>query len=433
MFKLQKNNTSIKTEVTAGFTTFLTMAYIVIVNPMILEAAGVPFAQAFTATIIAAIVGCLLMGLWGNFPIAIAPGMGLNAYFAYSVVGANNLDAKVAFAAVFVAGFLFFLLALTPIRSLLIKAIPDTLKHSIAAGIGLFIAFIGLRLSGLVQADQTNFVKLGDLHSPSAILTIVGIAITLFLLVRNINGAIFIGMLLTAIIAIFTGQLSFDNGFFSMPSLPEGLYITDPISPFKMIFDYGLYGVVFSFLLVTLFDTTGTFIGVATQAKMQKEDGTIPRAERSMISDSVATLVGSIFGTSPTTSFIESTSGVAVGGRTGLTAVVVAMLFALTAFFGPFVSAIGGVSAITAPTLIIVGGMMMANVRHINWNDFEEIFPAFLVMLSMPLTSSISTGIACGFIFYPFIKVLLGKGKEIHPLLYIFGILFFIQLAFFPH
>ncbi|MGM9985817.1 MAG: NCS2 family permease [Bacillaceae bacterium] len=428
---LNLKNANIKTEITAGITTFLTMAYIVVVNPGILSDAGVPFDQAFMATIIAAVVGCLIMGIWGNFPIAIAPGMGLNAYFAYSVVGTHGLDPVVAFSAVFVAGVLFFLLALTPIRSKLIEIIPSTLKHAIAAGIGLFIAFIGLRLSGLVMADPVNLVKIGDLTSPGVLLTLFGLVVTLVLMVRNVPGALFIGMIVTGIVAYATNQLSF-NGVVSTPVMPE-VYISNPIDAFQNIVEFGLYGIVFSFLLVTLFDTTGTFVGVATQAKLNKEDGTIPNASRSMIADSVATIVGSIFGTSPTTSYIESSAGVAAGGRTGLTAVVVAVLFALTAFFSPVIGAVSGVSAITAPALIIVGSLMISNVRHINWNDFEEIFPAFIVIVAMPLSSSISTGIACGFISYPILKIARGKFKEVHPLMYLFAVLFIIQMAFFAH
>ncbi|MGL4818917.1 MAG: NCS2 family permease [Bacilli bacterium] len=434
MFKLQQHGTTVQREMLAGLTTFLTMAYIIVVNPMILQDAGIPFQTGFTATVIAAVVGCLLMGLWGNFPIAIAPGMGLNAYFAYSVVQTNGgLDPKAAFAAVFVAGLVFLLLAFTKFRNRLIESIPDTLKHAIAAGIGLFVAFIGLRLSGLIAAHPSNLVAIGDLHSTTSLLTLFGLAVTLILFVRKVPGALFIGMFFTAIAAYFTGVLKFDNGFVQMPALPETMYVTNPISAIQTVFELGLFGVVFSFLLVTIFDTTGTFIGVAQQAGLAKEDGSIPRAERSMISDAIATLVGAMFGTSPTTSYIESMSGVAAGGRTGLVAVTVAGLFALSTFFAPLFGAISGVSAITAPALIIVGSLMITNVRHIDWTDFEETFPAFLVILTMPLTSSIATGIALGFISYTILKVVMGKGREVKPLIYVFAVLFAIQLMFFPH
>lgn len=433
MFKLKDNQTNTKTELLAGITTFFTMVYIVVVNPVILADAGVPFEQVFTATIISAVVGTLWMALFANYPIAIAPGMGLNAYFAYSVVGSHqNINYETAFAAVFIAGIIFVILSLTPFREKLIDAIPENLKHGISAGIGLFIAFIGLRLTHIITAHPTNLVGLGDLRAPSALLAIVGLAITLILMVFRINGALFFGMIITGLIAFFTNQLSFDQGFVSWPSLPEGLIIGNPITALSDVIQHSLYAVVFSFILVTIFDTTGTMIGVATQAGLMKK-GKFPRARQALLSDSVATSIGAMFGTSPTTAYIESTSGVAAGGRTGLTSLTVAILFILSAFFGPLVSAVSGISAITAPALIIVGSMMMGSIAKINWSELDEAFPAFLVILSMPLTSSIATGIALGFISYPLLKIAKGKWREVHPLLYVFAVLFFYQLAFLPH
>jgi adenine/guanine/hypoxanthine permease len=433
MFKLKENQTNTKTELLAGITTFFTMVYIVVVNPVILADAGVPFEQVFTATIISAVVGTLWMALFANYPIAIAPGMGLNAYFAYSVVGGGqNINYETAFAAVFIAGIIFVILSLTPFREKLIDAIPDNLKHGITAGIGLFIAFIGLRMTGIITAHPTNLVGLGDLKSPSAALAIVGLAITLILMVLRINGALFFGMIITGLIAFFTNQLSFDQGFVSLPSLPEGLIVGNPITALSDVIEHSLYAVVFSFILVTIFDTTGTMIGVANQAGLMK-NGKFPRARQALLSDSVATSIGAMFGTSPTTAYIESTSGVAAGGRTGLTSLTVAALFILSAFFGPLVSAVSGISAITAPALIIVGSMMMGSIAKIEWNELDEAFPAFLVILSMPLTSSIATGIALGFISYPLLKIAKGKWREVHPLLYVFAVLFFYQLAFLPH
>jgi adenine/guanine/hypoxanthine permease len=433
MFKLKENQTNTKTELLAGITTFFTMVYIVVVNPVILADAGVPFEQVFTATIISAVVGTLWMALFANYPIAIAPGMGLNAYFAYSVVGGGqNINYETAFAAVFIAGIIFVILSLTPFREKLIDAIPENLKHGITAGIGLFIAFIGLRLTHIITAHPTNLVGLGDLKSPSAALAIVGLAITLILMVLRINGALFFGMIITGLIAFFTNQLSFDQGFVSLPSLPEGLMVGNPITALSDVIGHSLYAVVFSFILVTIFDTTGTMIGVANQAGLMK-NGKFPRARQALLSDSIATSIGAMFGTSPTTAYIESTSGVAAGGRTGLTSLTVAVLFILSAFFGPLVSAVSGISAITAPALIIVGSMMMGSIAKIEWNELDEAFPAFLVILSMPLTSSIATGIALGFISYPLLKIAKGKWREVHPLLYIFAVLFFYQLAFLPH
>ncbi|OMP67165.1 NCS2 family permease [Domibacillus epiphyticus] len=433
MFKLSENGTSVKTEMLAGLTTFLTMVYIVVVNPLILQDAGVPFEQVFTATIIAAVVGTLWMGLFANYPIAIAPGMGMNAYFAYSVVGSHGgITFETAFAAVFISGLLFVVLSLTPLREKLIEAIPSNLKHGISAGIGLFIAFIGLRLTGIIASDPNNLVKLGDLHSPSALLALFGLAITIILMVRGVNGSLFIGMIVTGLVAFFTGQLSFDHGFIGTPSLPEGFISANPITAFSDVIQHGLYAVVFSFLLVTIFDTTGTMIGVAQQAGLMKENK-MPRARQALLADSVATSVGAMVGTSPTSAYIESSTGVAAGGRTGLTSVTVAVLFIAAAFFGPLVSAVSGISAITAPALIIVGCLMMQSVAKINWGELDEAFPAFLIILSMPLTSSIATGIALGFVSYPLLKIARGRYKEVHPLVYIFAVLFFYQLAFLPH
>ncbi|QDX95263.1 NCS2 family permease [Brevibacillus laterosporus] len=433
MFQLDKHRSTVKKELTAGFTTFFTMAYIMVVNPLILLDAGVPFQQSFTATVVAAMIGTLIMGLYANYPIAIAPAMGLNAYFAYSVVKANQgLDYHIAFSAVFVAGILFVLLSLTPLRSKIIEAIPSNLKHAITAGIGLFIAFLGLRMSGLVTAHPSNLVALGDLHSPPVVLALIGLLITLVFYSLNVNGALFFGMILTGLIAFFTGQLQFANGFVAMPTLPEGILISNPVTAFSDVFHYGLYSVVFSFLLVTLFDTTGTVLGVAEQAGLMK-DNKLPRAERALLSDSLATLFGSMLGTSPTSAYVESASGVAAGGRTGLTAVFIAVLLGIGAFFGPLISSVSGLSAITAPSLIIVGSLMVGSVRHINWEVPDEAFPAFLVLLSMPLTSSIATGISLGFISYPLMKILRGKWREVHPLVYIFGVLFAFQIIAVPH
>ncbi|MCD4837967.1 MULTISPECIES: NCS2 family permease [Neobacillus] len=433
MFKLAENQTRVKTELLAGITTFFTMIYIVVVNPVILSDAGVPFEQVFMATIIATVLGTLWMALFANYPIAIAPGMGLNAYFAYSVVGGGqNISYETAFAAVFVAGILFVILSLTPFREKLIDAIPDNLKHGITAGIGLFIAFIGLRLTKIITAHPTNLVGLGDLHAPSAVLTLIGLAVTLILMVLRVNGALFFGMIITGVIAYFTGQLSFKEGWVAIPSLPEGLMITNPITAFGDVVQHSLYAVVFSFILVTIFDTTGTMIGVANQAGLMK-NGKMPRVRQALLSDSIGTAVGAMFGTSPTTAYIESSSGVAAGGRTGLTSLTVAVLFLLSAFFGPLVSAVSGLSAITAPALIIVGSLMMGSIAKIRWSDLDEAFPAFMTILAMPLTSSIATGIALGFISYPLLKIFKGKWREVHPLVYVFAVLFFIQLAFLPH
>lgn len=425
LFKLKQNNTTIQTEFVAGITTFLTMVYIVVVNPAILSSAGVPFDQVFMATVIAAVVGTVFMALGANYPIAIAPGMGLNAYFA-SVVASQGLSYQVVFGTVFLAGILFVLLSFTKLRETLIWAIPPSLKFGITSGIGLFIAFLGLKMSGIVVPNEANMVGFGDLHQPMTLLTLAGLFITLILMARNIKGALFLGMLATGIIAYFTGQLEFTEGFTSMPPMPVFFDID-----IGGVFANGLYTVVFAFLLVTIFDTTGTMIGVAEQAGFMK-DGKMPRAKSALLADATATTVGSMFGTSPSSAYVESSSGVAAGGRTGLTALVIAGLFTLSIFFTPVVGAIAGLPAITAPVLIIVGCFMMEGLARIDWKTFDEAFPAFAIILTMPLTSSIATGISIGFITYPLLKLVTGKGKDVHWILYFFGIVFVLQMIFFP-
>lgn len=428
MFKLKERNSNIKTEVLAGLTTFLTLAYIIVVNPMILSDAGVPFDQAFTATILAIIVGTLCMALLANYPIVIAPAMGLNAYFAYSVLGTHDISYTVAFSAVFVTGIIFILLSLTSFRSKLIEAIPNNLKHAISAGIGLFITFIGLRLSGVVTQHESNLVTLGSFKDPSVALTLVGLVITIVLIVRNVQGAIFIGMIVTAIIAFFTGQLEI-NGLVSTPSLPEGIIVANPITSIADVINYGLYGVVFSILLVMLFDTTGALLGIVRQAGLLKENK-LEKSGSAFFADSIGTTVGAMFGTSPTAASVESSAGVGAGGKTGLTALVVAILFLITAFFSPLIGAVSNVAAITAPSLIIVGSMMIKSINEIDWTHFDEAFPAFLVIVAMPLTSSIANGIALGFIAYPILKMARGKFREVHPFVYLFAVLFLYQLIF---
>ncbi|MFJ7637079.1 NCS2 family permease [Peribacillus sp. NPDC097264] len=423
-FSLKANGTNVRTEIMAGVTTFFTMVYIIIVNPALLSSIGIPFEQVFMATVISAVLGTLIMGLLAKYPIAVAPGMGLNAYFA-SVVGAHGLSYQTVFGTVFIAGLLFILVSVTSLRKMIIDAIPNSLKFGITSGIGLFIAFMGLKNAGIVVPNEGTMVSLGDLHQPGTVLALIGLLFTLILMSRNVKGAIFIGMIVTAIIGYFMGMLKFD-GILSTP--PSPVFFDIDIAG---VFSNSLYTVVFAFLLVTIFDTTGTLIGVTEQAGLTK-DGKIPRAKKAFLGDAIATTVGSLFGTSPSTAYVESSTGVAAGGRTGLTATVVAILFALSIFFSPLIAAISSVSAITAPVLIIVGCLMMEGLAKVDWKTFDEAFPAFAIILTMPLTSSISTGIAMGFITYPLMKFFSGKGKSVHPLIYIFGVVFLIQMIFFP-
>lgn len=423
-FKLEKLGTNVGTELLAGVTTFLTMAYIVVVNPAVLSAAGVPFDQVFIATIIAAVVGTLIMAFWANYPIAIAPGMGMNAYFV-SVVATHGVSYQAVFGAVLFAGVIFLLLTFTRFRQMLIESIPSSLKNGITAGIGLFIAFLGLKMSGLVVANPETFVAFGDVKDPQTLLAIVGLFITLILVVRNVKGAIFIGMFITAVIGFFMGMLQIDK-VVSAPPVPVFFDLD-----IGSVFSSSLYTVVLAFLLVTIFDTTGTMIGVAEQAGLMK-NGKLPNAKAALTADAVATTIGATFGTTPSSAYIESSAGVAVGGRSGLTTLVVAILFIITLLFSPLIAAISSLSAITAPALIVVGSFMMTGLNNVNWSKFDDAFPAFTVILTMPLTSSIATGIAVGFITYPLLKLVSGKGKEVHPILYVFGFIFALQMTFFP-
>lgn len=423
-FHLRERGTTVRTEIVAGVTTFLTMAYIIIVNPAVLSAAGVPFDQVFFATVVAAVIGTLTIALFANYPIAIAPGMGLNAYFT-SVVATQGISYQTVFAAVFVAGILFLLLTFSKFQEMLIAAIPAPLKFGITAGIGLFIAFLGLKMAGIVVANPDTLITLGNLQAPETVLSIIGLFITVFFIMRNIKGALFIGMAITALLGYMSGMLTI-NGVVSLPPMPVILDFD-----FSGLISHSLYSVVFAFLLVTLFDTTGTFIGVTEQAGLAK-DGKLTKTRAVLTADALATTIGAAFGTSPSTTYIESSSGIAAGGRTGLTSVVVALLFAASLFLSPLIASISSLSAITAPALIIVGSYMMGGLAKVEWGKFDEAFPAFIVIVSMPLTSSIATGIALGFILYPLLKLFSGRGKEVHPIVYIIGVIFVLQMIFFP-
>lgn len=429
-FRFKEQKTNYPTEILAGVTTFLTMVYIVVVNPAILSETGMDFGAVFVATVLAAALGTLIMGIFANYPIAIAPGMGLNAYFAYSVVGQNGVGWETAMGAVFVAGLLFLLLTFTPFRESLIKAIPDSLKYGITAGIGLFIAFIGLKSAGLIVGDEANLVGLGDLHAPMTVLSLVGLLITLVFMTLRVPGALFFGMVCTGVIGWLFGMLHIEGPWVTTPPSLAPTF-GEALVALPDVFSQGLYAVIFAFLLVTLFDTTGTMIGVAEQAGLMK-NGVFPRMKAALFADAIGVTAGAVMGTSPTSAYIESSSGVATGGRTGFTSVVVSVLLLGTLFFAPVIGAIANLPAITAPTLIIVGCFMMGGLAKVTWHEFEESFPAFIVMLSMPLTSSIATGIALGFITYPLLKLVRGKFRDIHPMLYVFMLLFILQLAFLP-
>lgn len=425
VFKLEKNNTNVKTEIIAGFTTFMTMAYIIFVNPSILEAAGMPFNGVFIATIAGIILGTLAMAFLTNYPFALASGMGLNAFFAFSVVIGMGVSWQTALGIIFIEGIIFIVLSVTPFRKMIVNSIPMGLKTGISAGIGLFIAFIGLQNAGIVVADQATLVAIGDLMSGPALVALVGLIITGILYALKIKGALLWGILIATAFGWTNGVTPPFNGFFAMPRMGDWnqvLFQLDIAGALKL----GMIGVLLSFLFVDLFDTAGTLVGVSQQAGYLDEDGNLPKASNALLADAIGTTGGALFGTSTVTTYIESASGVAEGGRTGLTGVVVAILFFLSLFFRPLIGLVPG--AATAPALIIVGTMMMSNVTKLDWDDFTEILPAFVAMIAMPLTYSISNGIALGFIIYPLVKVFTGKGKEVHWLVYVLGVVF---LAYF--
>jgi len=425
-FQLSENGTDTKTEIIAGFTTFMTMAYIIFVNPTILSDAGMPWNGVFIATIMGIVLGTVCMALLTNYPFALASGMGLNAFFAYSVVIGMGVSWQVALGIIFLEGVLFIILSVTPIREMVINCIPMGLKASISAGIGLFIAFIGLQNAGLVVRDEATLVAIGDVFSGTGLVAIAGLVIMGVLHTLKVKGSILWGILGATIIGYLPGLNVTPpfQGLFAVPQFSDWSGVLFKLDIVGAL-DITLIAVIFSFLFVDIFDTAGTLVGVSTQAGYLDEDGNLPKASKALLADAIGTTGGAIFGTSTVTTYIESASGVSEGGRTGLTGIVVAILFFLSLFLRPLVGIVPG--AATAPALIVVGTMMMHNILSIKWDDFSEALPAFVCLIAIPLTYSIANGIALGFITYPLIKLLSGKGKEVHGLVYILGILFVIK------
>lgn len=425
-FQFSENGTDVKTEVIAGFTTFMTMAYIIFVNPTILSDAGMPWNGVFIATIMGIILGTVCMALLTNYPFALASGMGLNAFFAYSVVIGMGVSWQIALGIVFLEGILFIILSITPIREMIINCIPMGLKSSISAGIGLFIAFIGLQNAGLVIKDEATLVSLGNVFSGAGIVALSGLVIMGVLHTLKVKGSILWGILGATIIGYFPGINVTPpfQGLVAVPQLSDWSKVLLKMDVAGAL-NLSLVAVIFSFLFVDLFDTAGTLVGVSAQAGYLDKDGNLPRASQALLADAIGTTGGAIFGTSTVTTYIESASGVSEGGRTGLTGIVVAILFFLSLFFRPLVGIVPG--AATAPALIVVGTMMIGNILKIKWEDFSEALPAFICLITIPLTYSIANGIALGFITYPLIKLLSGKGKEVHSLVYILGLLFILK------
>jgi AGZA family xanthine/uracil permease-like MFS transporter len=422
VFDLQANNTTVSREILAGITTFLTLAYILMVNPDILSAAGMPKEGVFTATVLASAIATLVMAFAANLPVALAPGMGLNAFFAFSVVIGMGYSWQLALTAVFFEGILFIILSLFNVREAIIKAIPDNLKKAVAVGIGLFIALIGFKNAGIVIGDQATLITLGDLTSGPALLAIIGLVITIILYAWKVPGSILIGILATTVIGIPLGVTD-ASGFsspFSLPAAPL-FWAFD----FSNIFTFQFFTVFFTFLFVDIFDTVGTLVGVATQAGIIGKNGEVPRVKQALLADAVGTVAGAMLGTSTVTSYVESTAGVAVGGRTGLTALTTAALFIVALFFAPLFLLIP--SAATAPALIVVGFLMMQAVSGINFKDPTEGIPAFLAIVMMPFAYSISEGIVYGLLSYVILKAATLKFKDISIVTWILFVIFILR------
>ena len=422
LFGFDSTKTTVRTEIVAGITTFLTMSYILAVNPtMFGELDGMPVGSVFTSTALAAIVGCLAMAFIGKLPFGLAPGMGLNAFFVYSVCMGMGYSWQFALTAVLIEGLIFIVLTLTNVREAIVDAIPMSLRNAIGAGIGLFIAFIGLKSAGVVVDDGATLVALGDVTSGSALLAFIGLVITGFMYSRNVPGAILLGIIITMIIGIPLGVTEFKG----IVSAPESIAPIFCQFEFDKIFSVDMLVVVFTFFFIDMFDTVGTLVGVCTKAKMLDEKGNIHRVKQAFMADSIATTVGAILGTSTTTTYVESAAGVAQGGRSGLTALVVGGCFVIAMFFSPLFLSIP--SAATAPALIIVGLLMAEQIKNVNFDDFSESIPAFVCMLMMPLTYSISNGILIGMITYVLMNMICGKFKKLSPAMYILAALFILK------
>lgn len=435
-FKLKENNTTMKTEIMAGVTTFMTMAYILVVNPSILSTTGMDYGALLTATCIAAAFGTFLMAFFANYPFVLAPGMGLNAYFAYTVVAQYGYDWEVALAAVFVEGLLFILLSAVNVREAIFNAIPANMKKAVSVGIGMYIAFIGLQNAGVVVNNPTTCVSLGDVKSVSVALALIGTILTLVLTIRKVKGALLLGILLTWVIGIVCQlagiyQVNPDAGMYSL--IPTGIISAPPsIMPvagklsFSGISIFDFIVVIFAFLFVDLFDTLGTLIGVSTKAGFLDKDGKLPKIKGALFADAVATTAGAVLGTSTVTTFVESASGVSDGGRTGMTAFTAGVLFLVALLFSPLLTTIP--SFATTPALVVVGLMMVENVSEIEFSDFTEGFPAFMTILMMIVCYSISEGLVFGVISYVLLKFLCGRKKELNPVIVVIAFLFFLKL-----
>ena len=423
-FKLSAHGTNVRTEVMAGVTTFLTMAYIIFVNPEILSAAGMPKDAVFVATCVAAAVGSGIMGLYANYPIALAPGMGLNAYFAFAVVQGMGFSWQTALGAVFISGMLFILVSLFRVREAVVNSIPRSLKFAISAGIGLFLAIIGLHNAGIISGHPATLLTLGDLHKPGALLAIAGFVLIVALEQRKVPGAVIIGILSVTVASVLMGLSPFYGVIASPPSMAPTFLQMDIVGAFNK----GLLVVVLTFFMVELFDASGTLIGVCHRAGLLDADGKLPRLKRALLADSGAIVAGAMLGTSSTTAYVESAAGTAVGGRTGLTATVVALLFLAAVVFAPLAGSVPAYA--TAPALCYVAVLMIRGLAEIDWDDLTEAAPAVVTAIGMPFTFSIAHGIAFGFVTYTATKILAGRVRELSPMVAVIAVLFVLKFAF---
>ncbi|MDD6794159.1 MAG: NCS2 family permease [Clostridiaceae bacterium] len=425
-FRFKEKGASLKGEIIGGLTTFLTMAYALFLIPNVLKEAGMPEESVFVATALAAAIGTLIMGIFANFPMGLAPGVGLNAFFAYSVCLGMGIPWQTALSGVLVSGVIFLLISITGLREIIIKAIPTNLKYAVSAGIGLFIAFIGFKNAGIVVGSEATFVALGNLRDPEVLLALFGLVTIAILMVRGSKIAIFIGMVLTAAVGMIFGLIDMPTSVVSMPpsmapTFGVALENIDKVLNPQMIL------VVFTFIFMDFFDTAGTLVAVGSKVGLIKKDGSVENGSKALLADSVATCVGSVFGTTNTTSYVESLSGASVGAKTGFSSVVVGIGFLVSLFFSPLLTVI--TNAVTAPALIIVGSLMCSNFKDIEWDKSEIAISSFLTIILMPLTYSIGEGIAFGFLSYVILMIAKGNFKKVHPVMYVLGALFIVYFA----
>lgn len=432
LFKLSERGTNAKTEVIAGLTSFLAMSYIIIVNPMILSDAGIPHGAAFAATIYASVLCTLLFAFWVNYPVAIAPGMGLNAFFAYTVVIGQGLTWQTALGAVFISGLVFFILTITGIRQKIVEGVPAPLKSAIGVGIGLFIAFIGFQNAGLVVMDESTLISLGDVTQAGPLVAIIGLLIAGYFMAKQIKGGLLIAIIITSVIAMIAGVATFPTSFgdvfsFNIPSISETFLQMDIMGAVT----YGVFAVIFSFTIVELFDNLATLIGLTKKAGLTDEDGKIQDLDKALKADAIGTMASASLGSTALNAYVENATGISEGGRTGLTALTVAFLFLISLLFAPLVGLIPSVA--TAPILIIVGALMLTEITNIKFDDYTNVIPVFLTIFMMPLTYSIATGLAFGFISYTVLKMVTGKFNEIHWIVYFISVAFIIHFILGGH